>query len=159
MTANGEIDGDARLGILDRLRYIATNLGRNIRGCIGGPTLTAWPATDRVIAKARSSAASPGRLLSEGFLEERLPAPLDRRGISVLDIGGGGGPSSLLLHFPWITVPEILLRVSLRQRLPALYRLALVWALRLDRWLPLAGTMYAVFESSRGDDSPVSTSA
>ena len=69
-----------------------------------------------------------------------------------------GGAPRLLLHLIWITVPDILLRISLREHLPAPDQLSLVWALRLDHWLPMAATMYAVFESSHGGGSPISTS-
>ncbi|MCM2306559.1 MAG: class I SAM-dependent methyltransferase [Sulfuritalea sp.] len=59
-----------------------------------------------------------------------------------------GGAASFMLHFLFITVGEILLRLRLRQRLPRLYSRILDGCLRSDRLVPLCGTMYAVCQTT-----------
>lgn len=59
-----------------------------------------------------------------------------------------GGAATFAVHLFWITLPEILLRVSLRKLAPASYRWILVAALGLDRWFPAAAAMYAVYENA-----------
>jgi 2-polyprenyl-3-methyl-5-hydroxy-6-metoxy-1,4-benzoquinol methylase len=55
-----------------------------------------------------------------------------------------GGGASFLLHFLFITVGEMLLRLRLRQRLPRLYGHLLDGCLQLDQLVPLCATMCAV---------------
>ena len=55
-----------------------------------------------------------------------------------------GGAASFVLHFLFITIGEILLRLRLRQRLPRLYGRLLDECLKLDRLVPVCATMYAV---------------
>lgn len=59
-----------------------------------------------------------------------------------------GGAASFMLHFLFITVGEILLRMRLRQRLPRLYGRILAQCLKLDHLVPLCGTMYAVCQTT-----------
>jgi SAM-dependent methyltransferase len=77
------------------------------------------------------------------------PASLDERFNSPrTSIISMGGAASFLLHFLFITVGEILLRLRLRQRLPKLYGRMLDWCLWLDRLIPACGTMYAVCQTT-----------
>lgn len=72
------------------------------------------------------------------------PAALAERfggGVGIVRIGGFG---SFLLHLFFITVPEMLLRRSLRRAAPGLYRSLLRAAWRVDRVLPVLPTAYAV---------------
>lgn len=59
-----------------------------------------------------------------------------------------GGAISFVLHFLFITVGEILLRLRLRQRLPSLYGRMLDASLRMDSLIPMCGTMYAVCQTA-----------
>jgi len=59
-----------------------------------------------------------------------------------------GGAASFLLHFLFITVGEILLRLRLRQRLPSLYGWMLDGCLKMDRRVPVCGTMYAICQTT-----------
>jgi hypothetical protein len=49
-----------------------------------------------------------------------------------------------LLHFIFITIPDLILRRPWRKRAPKLYRAMLIAALRLDRALPFFPSAYAV---------------
>ena len=60
---------------------------------------------------------------------------------------GLGGGASFLLHFFFITVGEILLRLRIRQRLPRLYGSLLDRCLRLDQFMPVCSTMYAICQA------------
>lgn len=74
---------------------------------------------------------------------------LDQRfGLQRTTLFSMGGSASFLVHFLFITVGEILLRLRLRQRLPRLYGWMLDAGLKLDRRLPLGGTMYAVCQTA-----------
>ncbi|MBT6510839.1 MAG: methyltransferase domain-containing protein [Alphaproteobacteria bacterium] len=57
-----------------------------------------------------------------------------------------GGLGSLALHTWFIAVPEMLLRFSLRQRVPGLYGRLVAGALAVDRILPIFPTNYVVIE-------------
>ena len=59
-----------------------------------------------------------------------------------------GGAMSFLLHFLFITLGEMLLRLRLRQRLPRLYGRMLDWCLQLDRLIPACATMCAVCQTA-----------
>ena len=63
-------------------------------------------------------------------------------------ISSMGGAASYMLHFLFITVGEILLRLRLRQRLPRLYGWMLDGCLQFDRMVPVCGTMYAVCQTA-----------
>lgn len=63
-------------------------------------------------------------------------------------ISSMGGAASFMLHFLFITVGEILLRLRLRQRLPRLYGRILDGCLKFDGLVPLCGTMYAVCQAA-----------
>lgn len=89
-----EICGDGRMTLAHRLRYLAFNFRRNfksgqcgakrLRFCAG--RLAATPAT-----------ASPGRALTESFLQQQLPVMLSPRCLRVLEIGCGSGSLTTLL--------------------------------------------------------------
>ena len=61
-----------------------------------------------------------------------------------------GGPGSLILHTLVIAVPEILLHTNLRKRWPDLFGRLTVFALALDRLLPIMPTSYVVIERAGG---------
>ena len=55
-----------------------------------------------------------------------------------------GGLGSYLLHLSFITLPDLIFRRSLRKAAPGVYRLLLLAALYIDKWLPICPTAYAV---------------
>lgn len=59
-----------------------------------------------------------------------------------------GGAASFFLHFLFITVGEILLRLRLRERLPRLYGWMLDRCLKIDRLVPVCGTMYVICQTA-----------
>ncbi len=61
-----------------------------------------------------------------------------------------GGAICFLTHFTFITVPEILLRISLRKKFPALYAALLYGALRMDCLLPFMPSGYAIVSQTEG---------
>ncbi len=61
---------------------------------------------------------------------------------------GIGGPAALLVHILMIAVPEILLRVELRHRVPRLYGRLVKWSLAIDGVVPFLPTNYVVIESA-----------
>lgn len=81
------------------------------------------------------------RQYSAASLEERFASPRT----SIISMGGA---ASFMLHFLFITVGEILLRLCLRQRLPRLYGPLLDGCLKLDHLVPACGTMYAVCQTT-----------
>ncbi len=64
-----------------------------------------------------------------------------------------GGPAALLLHTSMIAVPEILLRFSLRDRVPGLYGRLVALSLKIDAVLPGMATNYVVIERAPGETS------
>tara|TARA_B100000676_G_C18089421_1_gene858168 strand:+ start:6063 stop:6908 length:846 start_codon:yes stop_codon:yes gene_type:complete len=77
-----------------------------------------------------------------------IRARFDMERTRVIAIGGVG---SLLLHTLYIAIPEMLLRVNLRSRMPGFYGLLVVLALKVDRVLPFWPTNYVVIE--RADEA------
>lgn len=68
----------------------------------------------------------------------------DRLGQPPARLFGLGGIGSLLVHFAWVTVPENLFRLPLRQRLPLVYKACRSAGFAIDRVLPFLPTMYVV---------------
>ncbi|MDA0219427.1 MAG: class I SAM-dependent methyltransferase, partial [Proteobacteria bacterium] len=62
-----------------------------------------------------------------------------------------GGPAALLLHTTMITVPEILLRFSLRDRVPGFFGAMVGASLKIDAVLPGMATNYVVIERAPGE--------
>lgn len=89
------------------------------------------------------SGASLGLYLWHGFRQYTAASLAQKFGpdIEVVQLGGLG---SYLVHFGFVTLPDMLLRRSIRKAAPSLYRLALLAALRLDPWLPVFPCAYAV---------------
>jgi SAM-dependent methyltransferase len=86
------------------------------------------------------------RQYTRGSLAERFRS----RQAEAVSLGGG---ASFLLHLMFITVGEMLLLLDLRRRLSGLYGRLLDRSLRWDRWVPVCGTMYAVYQpAARADD-------
>ena len=86
-----ELNGDIRLSLFDRIRYLVRNFRRNVAlpavrlstrpFCLGG-------------ADEADGTPSPGRLLGQAFVREELPRLLARSDIRVLDVGCGSGRMS-----------------------------------------------------------------
>lgn len=57
-----------------------------------------------------------------------------------------GGMGSLLVHFIWVTVPELLLRIPLRNRFTGIYAACAAAARAIDRIAGFGAPMYAVIE-------------
>ncbi len=96
-TGEGEINGDMSLGTADRVRYLAGNLTRNLRGAFAPTTIRYWRHPDGLLGKTALGSASPGRLLSEAFIQHELPRLVAPRSLRVLDIGCGSGRMAKLL--------------------------------------------------------------
>jgi 2-polyprenyl-3-methyl-5-hydroxy-6-metoxy-1,4-benzoquinol methylase len=60
-----------------------------------------------------------------------------------------GGLGSYILHFLFITVPDLIIRRSARRAAPGLYRALQLWALRVDVLLPICPTAYAAIRRHR----------
>ena len=92
-----DINGDDRLPVGARLRYIRTNTCRNLRDFARPPfrRFENWRLPYQ--ARPGNRAASPGRLMAEAFFVHGLPEHLPPGEISVLEIGCGSGRSRSLL--------------------------------------------------------------
>ncbi len=88
------------------------------------------------------------RQYSLGALAARFPA--DRTDIYQL-----GAAARLVLHMLCVTLPEILLRFSLRRKFGTAYARMLRAGLRLDNLLPAMPVAYAVCE--RNASAPIAT--
>lgn len=82
--------------------------------------------------------------LWHGYRQYTLASLEERFGAGQTAVFTLGGAVSFLLHFLFITCWEILLRVSLREHFSRLYTNSLDISLKIDRYLPLMGTFYAV---------------
>lgn len=91
---SSEISGDSRLTIAQRLRYLAFNLGRNLKP--GKCAARRLRFTAGRLPRTPST-ASPGRALTEAFLLSRLPNMLPPGELRVLEIGCGSGSLTKLL--------------------------------------------------------------
>lgn len=89
-----EISGDSRLTVVQRLRYLAFNLGRNLKSAKHRARPLGFFA-GRLLRTP--STASPGRALTEAFLSSRLPQVMPLRKLRVLEIGCGSGSLTKLL--------------------------------------------------------------
>lgn len=88
---NVELNGDVRLSATDRVRYIVRNAARNIRSFFGsGPRSRAF-AADAERASAIIVGQSPGRLLTELFIESEIPRIIPPRHLNVIEVGCGSG--------------------------------------------------------------------
>ena len=93
----GELNGDAPLGAIDRLRYLAVNLGRNLSGACPDLAVRRWRPPAEALSPDGFGTASPGRALTEAFIRLQLPKLMPPREIDVLDIGCGSGRTCSLL--------------------------------------------------------------
>lgn len=87
---NREISGDIKLSPMDRLRYLARNAVRNLCSFASGPGSRPF-LPDITRAAAIEAGQSPGRLLTELFLDAELPRLSPLRALNVLEIGCGSG--------------------------------------------------------------------
>ncbi|MGN6573790.1 MAG: class I SAM-dependent methyltransferase [Pseudolabrys sp.] len=85
-----ELSGDVRLSPADRLRYLIRNACRNLPRARPAPR-SRFFQPDRLRAQAIAEGQSPGRLLTELFLESELPRLIERRELTVLELGCGSG--------------------------------------------------------------------
>jgi len=89
-----EINGDVRLTLVNRIRYLIENIYSNIQGSPGHLKKHRF-VSGRL--KSTPKEASPGRALTESFLDQYLPKlPLPKK-INVLEIGCGSGKLSNIL--------------------------------------------------------------
>lgn len=89
------------------------------------------------------SGASLAVYLWHGF-RQYTPTALAAKFGPNIEIVRLGGLGSYVLHFAFITLPDLIVRRSLRKAAPGLYRMLLLGALRLDALLPVFPTAYAV---------------
>ncbi len=113
---------------------------------------------DRSLIRQLSGFVAPGGLqvhflpsawglpvyLWHGYRQYGMVALGERFDAGVATVYSLGGLASFLLHFCFITLGEMLSPLRMRKRLPTLYGRLLDSCLRLDRWLPVCGTMVAV---------------
>jgi 2-polyprenyl-3-methyl-5-hydroxy-6-metoxy-1,4-benzoquinol methylase len=85
-----EISGDISLSPTDRLRYLWRNARRNVMDYARGPRSRAF-RPDLARARAIAAGQSPGRLLTELFIEAELPKMLAVDRIDVVEVGCGSG--------------------------------------------------------------------
>jgi SAM-dependent methyltransferase len=88
MTPEREICGDGHLPLGRRLAYLGRNLLRNLTEWGGAPVRERFLATRPA---ATPALASPGRVLTEAFLADRLTRLHPPGRVRVLDIGCGSG--------------------------------------------------------------------
>lgn len=89
------------------------------------------------------SGASLGLYLWHGF-RQYTPQSLSQKFGPSIEVVRLGGFASYLVHFSFITLPDILLRRSLRKVVPGLYRRSVLTALWLDQGVPFFPCAYAV---------------
>jgi len=88
-----ELCGDIPLSAADRIRYLWRNACRNLASLGRGPKTRAF-RPDLRRADAAMAGQSPGRLLTELFIETELPRLSPPRSIEMLEIGCGSGAMS-----------------------------------------------------------------
>jgi SAM-dependent methyltransferase len=91
-----EICGDIRLSVADRLRYLVRNAYRNLSHVRLAPVSRPFQP-DLTCALAAAAGQSPGRLLTELFLEAELPRLMPRRELTALELGCGSGSMAVRL--------------------------------------------------------------
>lgn len=96
MTAD-ELNGDANLGLCDRLCYMARNLRRNLHRRRAPLSALRWRAPGRLRTSGVVTTSSPFRALSEAFVLDELPLQRPPGEVAVLDVGCGSGRLSALL--------------------------------------------------------------
>ena len=82
--------------------------------------------------------------LWHGYRQYGRAAIAARFGIAGTQVYRLGGLATFLLHLMVITIPEILLRISLRRRWPGLYKRLLAACLRADAWAPVLPVLHVV---------------
>lgn len=90
---------------------------------------------------------APGGLFTylwHGYRQYSRGAIVRRFGTDQVELIALGGLFSFLAHLLLITVPEILLHISLRNYVPAFYQGCLRAALRLDRFAPFPAIGYVI---------------
>ncbi|MBL4747416.1 MAG: class I SAM-dependent methyltransferase [Magnetovibrio sp.] len=93
--------------------------------------------------------------LWHGLRQYTLSDIEDRFGTQNLKVYALGGAFSFLLHFTFITILEMLLRLSVRKKFCKFYMLMHRMCLRLDRILPFAPSAYVVIKTiiRKGDST------
>lgn len=89
-----ELSGDGQLTITQRLSYLALNLARNLKP--GNCSVRKFRFCSERLRRTPQS-ASPGRALTEAFLQYQLAKMLPARSIRILEIGCGSGSLTKLL--------------------------------------------------------------
>lgn len=89
--------------------------------------------------------------LWHGFRQYSLADIEQRFGATDVRVYALGGLFSFVLHFTFITVMEMLLRVPVRKRLPGLYKSLHRACLRLDQIAPIAPAAYVICSKPNGE--------
>ena len=98
-TSTHEINGDERLGVGDRLRYLWRNAGRNLQTSASPPfrRFARWNQPAEESTDVAAPPASPMRALAESFIVHKLPKHLPPGDVDILEIGCGRGGDRALL--------------------------------------------------------------
>jgi SAM-dependent methyltransferase len=94
-----ELNGDLRLSVPDRIRYLVQNAKQNL-SAFARPAFQqfkGWRPPRGALESVAARTASPGRKLAEAFVVFGLPQHLQPGEISVLEIGCGSGRARDLL--------------------------------------------------------------
>lgn len=82
--------------------------------------------------------------LWHGFRQYTIGSIEQKFGTNNVRVYGLGGISSLIMHFIFITLGEMLFKLPVRQKSPRLYNRALRFCLKLDLFMPYPPVMYVV---------------
>ena len=88
---SGELSGDGRMSLRDRIRWLLINAGRNIVGSLMPVALERGRPDALARRLAPTWRGSPSRLVSDAVLRTELAALFGGRPIVMLDIGCGSG--------------------------------------------------------------------
>lgn len=86
-----EISGDGAMRLLDRVRWLVGNAGRNLAGGFARVKIEPGRPDDLARTLAPTWRGSPSRLVSDAVLRSELPALFAGRPISIVDVGCGSG--------------------------------------------------------------------
>ncbi len=88
---SNEINGDERLAPTDRIRYLAVNFWRNLKGSSTRLSSQHWAPSREMLAEHACTNGSPSRVQMALFIAHELPKIIAPTNVRVLDLGCGAG--------------------------------------------------------------------